>query len=43
MKLTSKLVTGSDAAKANRAAHEEALRVVQEAAEAARAAASDLG
>ncbi|AKO97536.1 Acetyl-CoA carboxylase, carboxyltransferase component (subunit alpha and beta) [Marinovum algicola DG 898] len=37
MKLTSKLVTGSDAAKANRAAHEEALRVVQEAAEAAAA------
>ncbi|WP_323763396.1 carboxyl transferase domain-containing protein [Marinovum sp.] len=37
MKLTSKLVTGSDAARANRAAHEEALRVVQEAAEAAAA------
>ncbi|MEL6799355.1 MAG: carboxyl transferase domain-containing protein [Pseudomonadota bacterium] len=32
MKLTSSLVAGSDAAQANRAAHEEALRVVTEAA-----------
>ena len=35
MKIKTKLVAGSDAARANRAAHLEALRVVQEAAEAA--------